>query len=168
LTEQRVIWTLPRVVRRKCLPAAAATVAALVCAAPSPAGLTSAEQALLGELNRVRAANGVAPLRVDAQLEQAARAHSADMLRRDYFSHLGFASRIRSSGARGPSFGENLAWGTGAAAAAAAIVRMWLGSPGHRENLLRPGFRRVGLATPRGEFLGYRGARVVTVDFAGT
>jgi hypothetical protein len=47
-------------------------------------------------------------------------------------------------------------------------VRLWLRSPRHRGNLLRPGFRRLGIAAPRGEFLGWRGARVVTLDFAGT
>jgi uncharacterized protein YkwD len=156
-------------VRRKCLPAVATTIAALACAAPSQAsGLTRPEQALLGELNQARSAHGLAPLRVDWRLERAARAYSEDMLRRDYFGHRAFASRIRLFGASGPVFGENLAWGVGAGAAASAIVRMWLNSPGHRRNLLRPGFRRVGLAAPRGEFLGYRGARVVTVDFAGS
>lgn len=154
--------------RRKCLPAAAATIAALACAAPSRAAeLTSAERALLVEVNEARSAHGLAPLRVDARLERAARAHSTDMLRRDYFAHGAFATRIRSTGAAGPIFGENLAWGVGTRAAAAAIVRMWLRSPGHRQNLLRPGFRRVGLAAPRGEFLGYRGAQVITLDFAG-
>ena len=90
------------------------------------------------------------------------------MLRRGYFGHSGFATRIRATGAAGPIFGENLAWGVGPAGSAAAIVRLWLRSPGHRENLLRPGWRRVGIGAPRGVFFGYRGARVVTLDFAGT
>lgn len=156
--------------RRKCLPAAAAvTVAALACAAPSQAsGLTRPEQALLGALNEARTARGIAPLRVDWRLQRAARTHSAEMLRQDSFGHGEFLSRIHSFGAVGPAFGENLAWGVGSGAEARAMVRMWLSSPGHRANLLRPGFHRVGLAAPRGEFLGYAGARVATVDFAGT
>jgi uncharacterized protein YkwD len=155
-------------VRWKRLPAAAATAAALALAAPSHASLSSAEQALLRELNRVRAEQGLAPFRVDAALERTARAHSADMIRRDYFDHGAFQSRMQDAGARGPMFGENLAWGVGTKAAAAAIVRLWLRSPGHRANLLRPGFHRVGIGAPRGEFLGRRGARVVTLDLAGT
>ena len=157
--------------RRTCPPAVAVavTIAALACAAPSPAsGLTPAEQALLGELNRTRSSQGLAPLRVDWRLRRAALAHSEDMIRRDYFAHGAFVSRIRQFGAPGPAFGENLAWGVGSGADPAAVVRMWLASPGHRQNLLRPGFHRVGLAAPRGEFLGYAGARVMTVDFAGT
>jgi uncharacterized protein YkwD len=154
--------------RRKCL-LAAATAAALAFAVPAHAvTLSPAEQALLGEINRVRAVNGVAPFRVDATLERTARGHSADMIRRNYFSHGAFRARMRAAGARGPIFGENLAWGVGPQAAAAAIVGLWLKSPGHRANLLRPGFRRVGIGAPRGTFQGWRGARVVTLDFAGT
>jgi uncharacterized protein YkwD len=40
-------------------------------------------------------------------------------------------------------------------------------SPGHRANLLRPGWTRVGIGARVGTFQGYRGATVVTADFAG-
>ena len=153
--------------RRKCLPAAAATAAALAFAAPSLGSLLPAERSLLGELNRVRAEHGLAPFRVDSALQRSARAHSVDMIRRDYFDHGALQSRLQAAGARGPVFAENLAWGVGPQASAAAITRLWLRSPGHRGNLLRPGFHRIGIAAPRGEFLGRRGARVVTLDLAG-
>lgn len=90
------------------------------------------------------------------------------MLRRNYFSHGQVARRLASFGARGPRVGENLAWGTGAYARAEAIVRAWLTSPPHRANLLRPGFRRVGVGAVVGTFAGYGGATVVTANFAGT
>jgi uncharacterized protein YkwD len=73
---------------------------------------------------------------------------------------------MRASGARGPIFGENLAWGTGSLGSAGAIVSQWLASPPHRANLLRRGFARVGVAAPLGNFLGHH-ARVATADFAG-
>ena len=41
---------------------------------------------------------------------------------------------------------------------------MWMGSPGHRENLLRPRSARVGLGLARGAWHG-RGALYVTADF---
>ncbi|TML65334.1 MAG: CAP domain-containing protein, partial [Actinobacteria bacterium] len=63
--------------------------------------------------------------------------------------------------------GENLAWGTGAYSAAKAIVQEWLASPEHRANLLRPGFRLVGVGSAVGTFVGRAGATVVTADFAG-
>lgn len=63
--------------------------------------------------------------------------------------------------------GENLAWGTGARGTAQGVVVAWLASPGHRANLLRPSFTRVGVSDLVGAFRGYRGAHVVTADFAG-
>lgn len=57
-------------------------------------------------------------------------------------------SRIARSGYAPPgqpwSAGENIAWGTGALGTPEAIVRAWMGSPGHRANILRSEFREVG------------------------
>ncbi len=145
-----------------------ASLAFFALAAPAgAASLTTPERALLSEMNRVRAGNGLPGLRVDWRLQRAARAHSAAMIRRDFFSHAAFAQRMRASGARGPIFGENLAWGTGSRAEARSIVSEWLASPAHRANLLRRGFARVGVAAPVGNLLG-QSARVATADFAGT
>jgi uncharacterized protein YkwD len=135
----------------------------------APAGarsLSTSESSLLAAINGTRASHGLAPVRVDVRLVRVARSHSADMLRRNYFSHGSFSSRIRGSGARGPMFGEDLAWGT--AATPQWIVGQWLTSPAHRAVLLRPGFRRVGIGISTGTFHGYGGATVVTADFAGT
>lgn len=141
---------------------------ALGLAAPAQSGLlTRPEGSVLVEMNRVRGAHGLAHLRVDYRLQLAARAHATDMLRRDYFAHGPFISRILTFGAAGPMFGENLAWGTGRRAGARAIVAGWLASPGHRTNLLRSGFRRIGVAAPTGTFRGIPGVRMVTADFAG-
>jgi uncharacterized protein YkwD len=133
----------------------------------SAAALTRPESSLLQELNRVRRTHGLVALRGDARLQRAARAHSAEMLRSGSFSHGDFALRMRRFGVRGSFAGENLAWGVGARAAAPTIVAEWLASPGHRANLLRPGFRRIGLGRLVGTFAGYSGAAVVTADFAG-
>lgn len=115
-------------------------------------------------MNGARASHGLAPLRLDLRLERTARAHSADMLRRQYFAHGAFASRVESSGASGPIFGENLAWGP---VSASWIIERWLASPKHRSILLRPGFRRVGIGAFQGSFAGQNGKLVVTADFAG-
>lgn len=143
-------------------------VALFLGAQTSSAAINTAERALLKEMNQVRAAHGMSPLRLDAQLQRAARSHSADMLRRDYFAHGPFLSRLVAFGVRGPIVGENLGWGVGARARAGWIVQAWLNSPLHRRNLLRPGFRQVGVASLRGTFRGIAEARVVTADFAGT
>ena len=118
-------------------------------------------------MNQVRVQHGVRPLRVDLRLEAAARAKSRSMLRTGTFSHGNFQRRLSSFRARGPYFGENLAWGVGANGSAAGIVQMWLSSPSHRANLLRRTFRRVGLGVVVGTFRGYGGATVVTANFAG-
>jgi uncharacterized protein YkwD len=89
------------------------------------------------------------------------------MLRTDTFFHGAFAARIRRVGVRAPLIGENLAWGVGRLSRARSIVRMWLASPGHRANLLDPGFRLVGVGAVRGNFGGHPDALMVTTDFAG-
>jgi uncharacterized protein YkwD len=113
----------------------------------------------------VRTSHGLAPLRLDGRLLRAARGHSADMLNRQYFAHGSVAGRALAHGARGPVFGEDLAWGT--SVTAQWVVDHWLASPGHRAVLLRPGFRRVGIGIAFGTFAGRGGAALVTADFAG-
>ena len=102
---------------------------------------------------------------MDFRLTRAARGHTADMLNRQYFAHGSIASRAVAAGARGPMFGENLAWGT--RVTAQWVVGRWLASPTHRAILLRPGFRRVGIGISFGSFAGHSNAAVVTADFAG-
>ena len=128
--------------------------------------LSGSEVSLLRTINSVRTAHGLAPVRVDIRLVRAARGHSADMLRRQYFAHGSIASRTLAAGARGPMFGENLAWGT--RVTAQWVIDKWLASPSHRAVLLRPGFRRVGIGITFGTFAGRNNAAVVTADFAGT
>jgi uncharacterized protein YkwD len=127
--------------------------------------LSSSEASLLQTMNAIRTSQGLAPLRVDVRLLRAARGHSADMLHRQYFAHGSVAGRALAQGARGPVFGEDLAWGT--SATAQWVVNRWLASPPHRAVLLRPGFRRVGIGISFGTFAGHGGATVVTADFAG-
>jgi uncharacterized protein YkwD len=89
------------------------------------------------------------------------------MLVNDVFAHGAFARRLLHFAVRMRIAGENLAWGTGDAGTARAIVAAWLASPEHRANLLRPSFRRAGVGDLSGPFQGYGDARVVTADFAG-
>jgi uncharacterized protein YkwD len=143
--------------------------AALLLTGPATAATpTQREASLIAAVNGVRKAHDLRPLAIDTRLMRVARGYSGTLLRTGVLTHGNFSQRMRSSGARGPRFGENLAWGTGGYAAAKSIVRAWMASPGHRANLLRPGFRRIGLGAVTGRFGGYRGATVVTADFAGT
>jgi uncharacterized protein YkwD len=137
-------------------------------AAPQATKLTQSERSLLAAVNGVRASHGLRPLAVDPALVRAARAYSATMLRTGRFEHGALGARLARHGVRGPAYGENLAWAVGVSAAARRIVSSWMASPGHRANLLRPGWRRIGLGALKGTFQGYRGATVVTADFAGS
>jgi uncharacterized protein YkwD len=128
---------------------------------------THSEASLLLEMNRVRAEHGLSRLTADAHLQRAAQWHSREMLGSNVFEHGAFGSRMAQFKVTGRLAGENLAWGAGPRGTAQGIVLAWLASPEHRANLLRPSFTRVGISDLVGTFLGYRGAHVVTADFAG-
>jgi uncharacterized protein YkwD len=128
-------------------------------------GLSGSETSLLNTINATRKSYHLPPLRVESHLLRAARGHSADMMRRQYFAHGAIAGRALAAGARGPLFGEDLAWSTGLSAQ--WVVNQWLASPTHRAVMLRPGFRRVGIGIAFGSFIGHGAAGVVTADFAG-
>jgi uncharacterized protein YkwD len=137
----------------------------LTASAAEAGGLSGYEASVLSRMNAVRTSHGLRPLRLDRRLLRAAKAHSADMMRRQYFAHGALAARTRAAGARGPVFGEDLAWATGLTAD--WVVDAWLASPSHRANLLRRGFRRIGIGVVFGTFIGHPGVGVVTADFAG-
>ncbi|HST14188.1 MAG TPA: CAP domain-containing protein [Gaiellaceae bacterium] len=152
----------------KRLTALGAAILVLICTTTTAvAGLTRGEARLIRDLNRVRAAHGLTPLRYDPHLQRAALAHSHDMLASQLFQHGAFGARMVQFEVRGSLTGENLAWGNGPLGSASSIVRAWLASPEHRANLLRPAFTRIGIGDLVGPFLGYDGAHVVTADFAG-
>jgi uncharacterized protein YkwD len=118
-------------------------------------------------LNAARTSAGLPPFQLDRTLVQAAHSHSLEMLQGDSFSHGDFGDRMAAFHVRGTMMGENLAWGNGPYGAVGAIVKEWLASPEHRANLLRAGYKRIGIGVARGTFQGYNGATIVTADFAG-
>ena len=144
----------------------------------SPAALKLLGTSVVQELNRVRAARGLRPLRATGSLTTSARRHSAQMGARGFFAHESadgtpFWRRIErfygGSGFRSWEVGENIFWQSPAGIAAISVVRSWLGSPGHRANVLSRAWRDVGVGAvsrPRAPGV-YGGAAVtiVTVDF---
>jgi uncharacterized protein YkwD len=140
---------------------------AVAAAVSAGAAVRATPPALLAAINRARMHYGLRPLQVDPQLDRAAESYSAEMLRTGTFTHGAFQARMRAFHVPGPVHGENLAWGSGPYAAAATIVQEWLASPGHRANLLRRGFTRIGIGVASGTFRGQPGTVVVTADFSG-
>ena len=108
---------------------------------------------MLALVNQARAGAGCGALTADPALAAVARAHSADMRDRGYFSHTDPDGRSPFDRAEQAGVGnaraENIARGQ---PDAGAVVRAWLDSPGHRENVLNCGYRTmgVGLATGAG------------------
>lgn len=114
----------------------ASVAAAQQCAAP---GNLSALVSGLGQgVNAQRQGNGLRALAADASLMQAAQSHACDIARTGRIAHQG--SDGRNSDQRVRRFGfntcltaENLAWGF---PRAEQIVAGWMGSQGHRRNIL--------------------------------
>lgn len=127
--------------------------------APAPESLGAVAEATLCLLNGERADHGLAPLAVNEQLGTAASAFAQDLVAGSYFSHTGrdgsdVLDRIERAGYieddRGWRVGENLAWGTGALATPSSIMQAWMNSPGHRENILNPSYREIGIGVVAG------------------
>ena len=115
--------------------------------------------AMLCEIERVRERRDVRDLRTNAQLDEAAGLHAADMWQRRYFSHVSpgggdLADRARRSGfaRRNCSWmvGEVLAWGVGSRSTAAGTVRAWMNSPGHRRILISGRYGQIGIGLVAG------------------
>jgi uncharacterized protein YkwD len=110
-------------------------------------------------INQERSSYGLHAVSPNGDLRQAAVSHSNEMISEGYFEHtspagLTFENRIESTGymhsARRWVVGENLVWGTGPRSTPEALVTAWMNSPPHRENLLRPNFREIGIAAVPG------------------
>lgn len=107
---------------------------------------TDLEMRMLELVNAERARQGLQPLKPDPELAQVARAHSRDMLARGYFSHVApdgkdAFGRMREANVRFLAAGENLALAPTLPAAHQGLMN----SPGHRANVLRPQFGRLGV-----------------------
>ncbi|MEU2601197.1 CAP domain-containing protein [Streptomyces hirsutus] len=113
----------------------------------TPAGLARTVTDVVDRTNRERARAGLPPLAVDSLLVTAAQAHSADMVARDFYSHTAPDGsrpwdRAAAAGSARRTIGENIACGQ---RSAAEVVEGWMNSPGHRANILKPGFTHIGV-----------------------
>ncbi len=118
-------------------------------------------------INQARANAGLVPLAASAQLTAAAQAHANDMARNGVgIGHTGSdgstpAARIVRAGygtySWGPLVGENWA----ALFTVDASVSAWLGDAPHRENILKPEYREIGI----GVVSSTGGYPIVVADF---
>jgi len=104
-------------------------------------------------VNRERRARNLQPLAIDSDLSNAAYMKSKDMLNRSYFDHYAFGltpwNFMINSGYEYIFAGENLAMDF---QTSEGMVKAWMNSPAHRDNILNPEFRDLGIGIVKGEF----------------
>lgn len=139
-------------------------VAPAVAAAPV-AGTTaraSAESEVIRLTNQERTERGCRAVRHEPKLSTAARRHSQDMARNNFFSHTGsdgsdFATRAARAGYN-HAMSENIAKGH---RTPAEVVNGWMGSAPHRKAILDCAAKAAGVGVSRAE----DGALLWTQDF---
>lgn len=98
-------------------------------------------------MNTERIENNLDPLRINEQLVLAAEYHSQSMANDDFFSHQGINGstpfeRMIDEGYSYQAAGENIAAGF---TTPESVVEAWMGSSGHRANILSSDFTEVGI-----------------------
>ncbi len=108
-------------------------------------------------LNQIRRNHGLPLFRLNGELSHFAYRHSKQMAERDRIFHTNnLYDGVRSYS---PStWGENV----GMADFLKRVRTLWMRSPGHRANILKAGFRRIGIGVVKA-----RGAVWVTAIFYG-
>jgi uncharacterized protein YkwD len=116
-------------------------------------------------VNQARAAHSLPALHESVLLDRSAQRWTSSMIASDVFSHgTNFASRISAAGYVWRAAGENIATGF---ATPRSVVRAWMASAGHCQNILNPQYRNVGTGVSPRAVRGFAsGAGTWTQDFA--
>lgn len=115
-------------------------------------------EGILTVSNRERTALGLDPLIKERRLSLAAEMKINDMFDRQYFDHVSPSGEeagdlVTLTEYQFIAVGENLA--SGNFKNDEDLVAGWMDSPGHRENIVNPGYMEIGIAVRRGEFEGH-------------
>jgi hypothetical protein len=106
--------------------------------------------------NQERASNGLAPLKLDARLNQSSYLKGQNMFSEDYWAHVS-PSGIQpwywftQAGYNYSYAGENLAKDFDTSA---GVMQGWMNSPGHRANILNANYTDVGFSVQNGTLVG--------------
>jgi Uncharacterized protein with SCP/PR1 domains len=122
----------------------------------APRARPDMEAQMLSLVNSERIKHGLSILKADTELTKVARLHSVDMFQRGYFSHVSQDGkspfdRMKDYGVRYTNAGENLALAPTLDIAHNGLMN----SPGHRANILRPQFGRLGIGIVDGGKYGF-------------
>ena len=141
------------------LPLLVLVVAVLVAGMPSPADAdnVTGRNKMLHLLNQTRRNHGLPVFRLNLNLSRFAWRHSKRMAEQNRCFHTADLYDVVRT--YSPStWGENV----GAAGTLRRIRTLWMGSGGHRANILNPRFRRIGIGVVKA-----RGLLWVTTIFYG-
>jgi uncharacterized protein YkwD len=142
--------------------------------APTADNVAVVAAAILCLHNQIRAQAGLPALKANVKLAKAAVNHSSDMVNEGFFDHTNpagatFVDRIVNAGYvkrnDGWTLGENLAWGTGDLSTPAGVMNAWMNSAGHKANILKRGYKEVGIGIRLGVPSDQTVGATITADF---
>jgi uncharacterized protein YkwD len=137
----------------------AAIATAIALAAPMwaracdmPANLNAIRSDLVAGINAQRAGKGLSALAPSAQLTQAAQKQACDNAGRNKMTHTGsdgskIGTRISRTGYDWGSANENVGYGY---KEPGSMLKGWMGSDGHRRNILARGTQDIGIGLATG------------------
>lgn len=107
--------------------------------------------------NAYRAEQGLAPLRLNLELSKAAQDYAERMAAESFFDHNSPdgdspGDRITWAGYQWMTWGENIAVGY---RTPVEVMKAWIKSPSHRQNLVNPNYSEIGLGFAVGYSLSY-------------
>jgi len=130
---------------------ASTTVVPIMPQVPVATNLTASEQQMVDEINQVRAAAGVAPVKVDLRLVTASRIKAEDLYLNHYFSHV--SPNFGYTGSLLPGLGLNVGYWSENVAGNNSVdgaMTAFMSSIGHRVNILDPNVNYVGVGVLEG------------------
>ncbi len=126
-----------------------------------PQTLNPIEKRLVEATNKLRLAEGLGKLEVNATLQVIAQKHAGNMASQDKYGdtdkdgHVldgkGPVDRAKAGGYRYSRIGENVGANLGYAHPGAVVMEAWEKSPGHRKNLLTKEFTEIGVGAAQGK-----------------
>ena len=130
-----------------CLCIAALALSAQA-ANPAKVKLSPEEKMLLELTNAERKKMDLEPLQPNPVLFQVARGHSQNMAKQGKMAHQldgkGIVDRVKDAGYKYSSVGENVAR-MSSTIGLETLMKGWMGSKIHRENILNPAVNEIGL-----------------------
>lgn len=127
-----------------------------ITASPQSENTREIELEVLEQINQTRHENGLQKLEENAALSQIARRYSRRMNHEDFFAHedpagKDMSDRLRDAGVVYRMAAENIFKVYNMDAPAQVMVKGWMDSPSHRQNILQKGFVETGIGVWKDE-----------------